>query len=227
MAEGTDPEVMVKDGRLSFSDNLFSPEVGEIRTKGKHKGKIPYRWSFNLLIPKTNTVLIEAIKNGMREARDQQWPKDPPKIKADKMCLRDGDEEEYNGYAGHYYLSVSRTAYGPADGERKTPKRPFDIIDSRKGEDGKFPLLSESDGRPYAGCFVNALVRFWAQDDEDYGKRINASIEAVQFKRHGEAFGGGKKVDVHSTFEDEGDEDDFAGGSGSGAAADDDDDGLI
>ena len=51
------------------------------------------------------------------------------------------------------------------------------------------PLI-EDDGKPYAGCYVNAIVKPWAQDNQ-YGKRINFSLEGIQFVRDGEAFGGG------------------------------------
>lgn len=233
MAE--DAEVMLKDVRLSFADNLFEPEMGDKRTKGKHKGKIPFRWSVNFLIPKSNTVLIDAVKKALIEARDAKWPENPPKIKGDKLCLQDGDEVDYAGYADHFYVSASRTMYGTedADGKVKAPKRPFKIIGSRKvkNEDGelKFPELSEGDA--YSGCYVNAILRIWAQDDEDYGKRLNGSIEAVQFARHGEAFGGGKKVNVDEAFEDMGTEDDDGFDTKKKPAAksedDEDDGGLI
>jgi hypothetical protein len=213
MAEN--PELKCKDVRLSFADNLYIAEEGEKRTKGKHKGKIPFRNSANFLIPKTNTTLIEAIKEKMMEARDQQWPKDPPKIKNDKLCLQDGDEVDYAGYAGHMYLSASRTTYGTPDdsGRVKMPPRPYKILPAKKSMvDGelRFVEVQEGqDGAPYSGCYVNVIVRFWAQDDEDYGKRINASIEGVQYNRRGDAFGGGKKLDVNKAFDDaDGDDED-------------------
>jgi hypothetical protein len=53
----------------------------------------------------------------------------------------------------------------------------------------KTPLTS-ADGRPYAGCFVNASVELWAQDN-NFGKRINASLRGVQFFKDGDAFSGG------------------------------------
>ena len=212
------PEVQLREVRLSFADHLFEAEVGEVRTKGKHKGKIPYRNSVNFLIPKSNTALKAAIDKALIEARNAQWPVDPPKIKADKLCLQDGDEVDYAGYAGHWYLSASRTTYGTAEG--KAPKRPYRIIDRVKVErDGVmvFPDISLDDDKCRAGDYVNAIVRIWAQDDEDYGKRINASIEAVQFWKVGERFGGGARVDVNSRFDEfDGDDD---GDDGLGAIA--------
>jgi hypothetical protein len=206
----SNPELILKDVRLSFAENILEPEQGPTRDKGKHKGKIPFRWHFNALVEKERqAALIEQIKVKMREARDQQWPKDPPKIKNDKLCLRDGDEEEWAGYAGNMYLSVSRSLNVKPDenGVAKAPKRPYSVVGPRKVKDDngelRFPEAQPGDPyAPYSGCYVNLIVRFWAQDDVDYGKRINASIEGVQFARHGEAFGGGRRVDVNSTFDD-------------------------
>ncbi|WP_244126983.1 ssDNA-binding protein, partial [Xylella fastidiosa] len=60
--------------------------------------------------------------------------------------------------------------------------------------------LAAQDGRPYAGCYVNANIELWAQDN-NYGKRINASLGGVQFLRDGEAFAGGGVASVED-FED-------------------------
>jgi hypothetical protein len=148
--------------------------------------------------------MAEACAAAMMAAREKEWPGQDIKIKTDKRAMRDGDEESWDGYAGNWYVSAARTAYG-AEGAG-SPKRPYKIVDSKRNEEGVFPELSESDGRPYAGCYVTGIVRFFAQDDSEYGKRISASIEAVQFWKHGTAFGGGRKVDVNSAF-DEADED--------------------
>lgn len=237
--------LMLKGLRLSFADSLYVGEAGERRTKGKHKGKIPYRNSVNFLLPDKGTkegdAMYEACKDKMVEARDAQWPKDPPRIKGDKLAMRDGDEEEWAGYAGRYYISASRTTYGAKDAEDtpgNRPKRPFRIIGPKKRKDPetgemRFPDVQEG-GRdaPYSGCYVNAKVRFWAQDDDEYGKRINCSIEAVQFKEDGEAFGGGSRTNVDDEFEEEagddldGDDDLGMGSSTSKSSKKDDDDDL-
>jgi hypothetical protein len=61
--------------------------------------------------------------------------------------------------------------------------------------------LTASDGKPYAGCFVNAVVELWAQDNQ-YGKRINASLGGVQFAADGDAFGGGGVRTEADDFDD-------------------------
>ena len=92
--------------------------------------------------------------------------------KADKVCLHDGDlKATYDGFAGNLYVSA------------RNPVRPLVI-----GAD-KAPLV-ESDGKPYAGCYVNVSLELWAQDN-NYGKRVNATLMGVQFFRDGDAFAGG------------------------------------
>ena len=47
--------------------------------------------------------------------------------------------------------------------------------------------IAESDNVVYAGCFVNGIISLWAQDNQ-FGKRINAQLDGVQFVRDGDAF---------------------------------------
>ena len=90
----------------------------------------------------------------------------------DKVALHDGDlKSSYDGFPGNLYVSARSTT------------RPL-VINNDKSP------LTEPDGRPYAGCFVNASIELWAQDN-NYGKRVNASLRGVQFLRDGDAFAGG------------------------------------
>lgn len=102
--------------------------------------------------------------------------------KADKVCLHDGDlKATYDGFAGMLYVSARNAA------------RPL-VLDADKTP------LSESDGKPYAGCYVNVTLELWAQDN-NYGKRVNATLTGVQFLRDGDAFAGGG-VASEDDFED-------------------------
>jgi hypothetical protein len=103
------------------------------------------------------------------------------KVAHDKFCLKDGDHVEYDGYAG--CMSVKAAAN----------KRPT-VIDR-----DKTPLMEE-DGKPYAGCYVNAVIDIWIQNN-GYGKRANANLYGIQFVKDGEAFGSGP-VDVSDDFDD-------------------------
>lgn len=93
---------------------------------------------------------------------------------AQKCCLVDGNTKAYDGYADKWALSAKRA---------QDKGRPL-VIDQQKN-----PLVA-ADGKPYAGCYVNATVEIWAQDNS-YGKGIRATLVGVQFVRDGDAFGGG------------------------------------
>jgi hypothetical protein len=137
-------------------------------------------------------------------------------LKPEKVCLRDGDLENWEGYADMLYVSANRRE---ADG----PPR---VITNRKDADKKWiTARAGEDNCPYAGCYVNAIVRVWAQDNE-HGKRVNASVEAIQFLRDGDSFSGAAPINVDEEFSD-----DMVGEEGSlgdednGGYGDDDDDG--
>jgi hypothetical protein len=93
------------------------------------------------------------------------------KLPADKICLRDGDDVDYAGYAGHMSIKAS------------SAKRPM-VLDRDRTP------LSEDDNRIYAGCHVNAIIELWAQNNQ-WGKRINANLLGVQFFKDGEPFSDG------------------------------------
>lgn len=60
--------------------------------------------------------------------------------------------------------------------------------------DANLAPLVEADGRPYSGCYVNAIVSIWAQNGENQG--IRAAVLGVQFLRHGESFGGSRAASI-------------------------------
>jgi len=62
------------------------------------------------------------------------------------------------------------------------------VIDQNKSP------LTVRDGKPYAGCYINASIDLWPQDNK-YGKRINAQLRGVQFLRDGDAFSAGRPAD--------------------------------
>lgn len=102
-------------------------------------------------------------------------------VASQKLCIRDGDTKaDYDGFEGNMYLSASNDKRPGVFDRDRTP-------------------LSEEDGRPYPGCYVNARVEIWAQDNQ-YGRRINAQILGVQFSKDGEPFGGGGAPASSSDF---------------------------
>lgn len=98
------------------------------------------------------------------------------KLGADKLCLRDGDEAEYDGYAGCMSIKASNALRPMVLDRDRTP-------------------LAEQDNKVYSGCYVNAIIELWAQNN-NYGKRINAKLLGVQFYADGEALGSKSKISV-------------------------------
>lgn len=90
---------------------------------------------------------------------------------ANKFCYQDGDTKSYDGYEGMMALTAKSTI------------RPL-VIDRDRS------TLAEADGKPYAGCYVNASVEIFVYDSSGIG--VSAGLAGVQFVKDGDAFGGGQ-----------------------------------
>lgn len=165
MSETANKALLVTGVRLSFPNiwkaSSFSPDQEK-------------KFSATLIVRKDDKKNIAAIKAAMEEVAVAKWGSDKKKWpKGIKPCLRDGDEEKghLDGFEDTLFFNASNAKRPSVYDRDRTP-------------------LTEEDGYPYAGCYVNVMVEFWAQDNQ-YGKRINATLKGVQFVDHGEAFGGG------------------------------------
>ena len=152
---------------------LAFPVLFEAKTVNG-EGKPAFSASF-LIAPNDSQVkdLNQAIDQVAREKWGAKADTILKQMRAqDKVALHDGDlKANYDGFPGNLYVSARATT------------RPL-VIDKDKSP------LTEQDGKPYAGCFVNASIELWAQDN-NYGKRVNATLLGVQFVRDGAAFAGG------------------------------------
>ena len=123
------------------------------------------KYSATLLLHKEDNALDlkslgKAIKDLMTENKVS--------LLSEKICLKDGKSKSYDGYDGCWYIKAS------------TKIKPVLLDRSKK------PI--EQEGVIYAGCYVNALVNIWYQNNQ-FGKRINAQLIALQFAAAGEPFG--------------------------------------
>lgn len=134
---------------------------------------------------------IKVIEAAIQETAVAKWgPKAGAILKqmkaADKSCLHDGDTKaQYDGFEGNMFISS------------RTKTRPLTIGRNREG-------LTEEDGVLYSGCYVNASLELWAQDN-NYGKRVNAQLGGIQFVKDGDSFGGGGSAADEDDFDDLGD----------------------
>jgi len=173
-------KIKLNNVRLSFPSLFRKAVFGGDETK--------YEATF-LMGKEEHAAVIAEIEAGMAAvSKEKHKGKLPP---ADKLCLKDGDTIDYDGYAGNMSIKAS------------SPKRPMVIGTDRAP-------LTEDDGKPYAGCYVNAIIELWGQDNQ-YGKRVNANVLAVQFVKDGEPFGDGvsASIDDFDDVEPVADMDDF------------------
>lgn len=165
--------ITLKNVRLAFP-SLF--EAATVAGEGKP------RFSAMLILPPDHPQLGE-IKAKMLAIAKEKW-KDKAQAtytaleKSDKLALHDGDTKaNYDGVAGNFFISAAA----------QESSRPTVVNADRT------PLTAK-DGVLYAGCYVNALLEFWPQDN-NYGKRINAQLRGIQFLRDGDSFSAGRPAD--------------------------------
>jgi len=187
----------VKNVRLSFPA-LFKAKLPQNETD---PGKAKFKATF-ILDPKNpeHVPQIAAIKAASAAIEKEQWPKGAKDLKS-RAWEQQRTEEQYAAA-----VAAAKEA-GLAE-----PKKPYD------GWEGKFSLVtseserpkvvnakgipvSEGDsGVPYAGCFVDAWVSLWTQDNT-HGRRVNCNLIAVQFRADGDAFSSRPDADAID-FED-------------------------
>ena len=160
-------KIKLSNVRLSFP-SLFQPsEFNGVAGK--------YEATF-LMDKDKDAVQIKTIQKKIADLLAEKKAKVP----ADKICLKDGEFIDYDGYQNAMAIKGS------------TKRRPT-VIDRDRS-----PLV-EADGKPYSGCYVNCILELWFQDNS-YGKRVNCNLLGVQFAKDGEAFGAGA-TDVTNEFD--------------------------
>jgi len=172
--------MMLNNVRIAFCQDLFSPGT----FAGDSSAKPTYSSTF--LIPKDDKQ-VKAIEKAMVEAAKDRWSDKADKIldglkKQDRVCLRDGDmKDQYDGFEGCFYIKANN---GIKPG----------VFDLNRDD------ISEESGKLYAGCYVNASIEIYAQDNQ-WGRRINAKLRGVQKVADGDAFAGGAPASADE-FED-------------------------
>ncbi len=160
-------KVNLNNVRLTFPQLFDAKQVN---------GQGDPKFSAAFLIPRDHPQ-IGAVKEAIKAAAEAKWgAKAHEVLKAlqasDKLALHDGDaKSDYDGYAGNFFVNASNKIRPLVIGQQREP-------------------LTAADGKPYSGCYVNAIVEFWAQDNQ-FGKRVNASLLGVQFVKDGERLAGG------------------------------------
>lgn len=170
-------KVTLSNVRLSFP-HLFVPQANSTG-----QGEPKYNATF---VIEPGSENAKKLKAAVEQVAREKWGDKAASTlavlrKGDKVCYREEPKvnqsgDVYAGFEGMHWISAS-------DKVRPT------VIDRDKSP------LTAADGKPYGGCYVNVILDCWGQDNQ-HGKRINASLKGVQFVKDGDAFSGGSAASV-------------------------------
>jgi hypothetical protein len=187
-------KLYLKGARLSFTPTLFEPKIVQSKDGGSSKPK----YSVACIIepttkayageknPESVAGLAEKLQWGdpkeqfskaIIDAATSKWTKDAmamvQQLKAqNRLPLHDGAEKALTpGFAGNLYMNAS------------SDLRP--IVRHKNGA-----ILTAADGVIYPGCYGDVCVDIWAQDNQ-HGKRVNATLLVVTFSHDGDRLAGG------------------------------------
>jgi hypothetical protein len=160
-------KVTLMNVRLAF------PQLFEAKAFSDGQGEA---YSASFIFPKghpAEKIMAEAIEKVGSEKWGAKWTALKKELtNKDKTALHDGDNKaSYAGFPGNLFVSA-RSKVRPA------------VVDRDRSP------ITASDGKVYAGCYVNAIIDIYPQDNA-YGKRVNATLKGVQFYADGDAFSGG------------------------------------
>jgi ABC-type glycerol-3-phosphate transport system substrate-binding protein len=173
-----------KDTRWSYA-NVWEPK--------SINGGTP-KFSVSLIIPKSDTKTIEAIKKAIQaaykegEAKLKGNSRSVPPLEAIKTPLRDGDLErpDDEAYKNSYFVNANSTT-------------PPGIVDASVQ-----PILTRSE--VYSGVYGRASINFYAFNSNG-NRGIACGLNNLQKIRDGEPLG--SRATAESDFADFAEDDDF------------------
>lgn len=176
MAESKDiAKIKLTNVRLSFP-NLYTAKAIE-------EGKEP-KFSANFIFDnEKDAAQLDAIDRLTDRLALDFFKK---KVTLKRRPLRDGNDDavaEKDGYGDGTSFLVASSKNRPAVVDRNPEVH-----------------IAEADGKIYAGCRVNAVVRLYAYDHKVGGKGVSAELKCVQFVADDESLGGGR-VNPEDEFE--------------------------
>lgn len=174
--------IMITNARLSF------PHLVEPHAPGNNpQAKKSFSADFIL---EPDSADWQAVQQRIQDLAVAAWAEQAQAIL--QMIYQDrrqrffgtGDEkidknsmQPYNGYAGKVYVSGKRDQQPQMIKTNGAAADPANTMECQQ--------LARS---MYGGCYVNAAIRPWIQDNQ-HGRGVRCELIAVQFSKDGEAFG--------------------------------------
>lgn len=169
---------LLEDVRVAFAQGIFEKSSID-------GGKETFNAKFIIEPGSRQAKALEEIEKRLAKAKwGDAWEKvlRIAHSEAKNKLLRDGDLQKSNGFEGMLFVSAVNE------------ERPTAYDRARR-------LVAREDGVVYSGCYVNARLEIWAQDNK-WGQCIRAKLLGVQFVRDGDAFGSGMKPAGADDFPD-------------------------
>lgn len=176
-------KIMIQNARIGFAHGIFKASALEDNQQPKYGADFIIedgRTKVFIVNPdKTRKLasmkdIMLAVADEAKKGKGQAFLED---LEASKKCHRNGDRrtdkngEVYDGYEGNWYVTAKSVARPSVFDRDKTP-------------------LTEADGKPYSGCYVNATMDIYANTVKQK-QGVFAGLTGVQFAADGDAFGGG------------------------------------
>ena len=172
-------DIIIKEVRLSYL-YCFDPQQNV-----DDKGNVTRKFKCTAIMPnETHADEIAKLQELLLQRQKEVFKK---RLPAGQLCLRDGDQSGKDEYADAWILVASE--------KEDNPPATLDRDGCTK--------VKKSDDKLYSGAIGNVMVRLWNQDNS-YGKRINANFLGVQFLEHGEKFSSVERPAADEMFDDEG-----------------------
>lgn len=172
--------IMLTNTRLSF------PQLVEARAYQEGQAK---KFSADLILDPAGEDWKKVMHSVMQSAQEK-WGDNAQAVlqmcQADRKLRAFGNGAEkvdkktfkpYEGYEGAVYVSANNA-------------NPPQMIESNgKSVDPTNTMAYQALARKmYGGCYVNAAIKFWIQDNK-YGRGIRCELIALQFAKDGTPFG--------------------------------------
>ena len=172
--------IMLTNTRLSF------PQLVEARAYQEGQAK---KFSADLILDPAGEDWKKVMHSVMQSAQEK-WGDNAQAVlqmcQADRKLRAFGNGAEkvdkktfkpYEGYEGAVYVSANNA-------------NPPQMIESNgKSVDPTNTMAYQALARKmYGGCYVNAAIKFWTQDNK-YGRGIRCELIALQFAKDGTPFG--------------------------------------
>lgn len=171
--------LMLKSVRLSFPA-LFEPEAFKPGDEPKYKATFLVEQGSEQA-KQVDAAILAVLREKFPKAGEAEKKVAAIRNNPNKFCWQSGDGK-YDGYDGMMALSA----------KAKVGALPT-VLDGNKAP------LTARDGKPYAGCYVNAAISFFMYDNLGIG--VSAQLRGVQFFKDGDAFAAGRPADSDE-FED-------------------------